>query len=300
MITCPRCGYQAPDGTPYCPRCGYGRQPVPPQTVNLPKQDNMLTCPKCGLMLPAGSQYCSHCGSKLQGKQSHEKKGFSCGTLLLIAFGTVLAFFVIMSIGSVIYKTITKSDATPTMSANAINITAQRTVEILRTETAIASPPLTQTPDLSHTLDTLQLTPTSTEQAVSYCNNMLLIWKSDAEYLRTSGSLTFDSFDYQLPESCKYTLSGNSHEGKMILYLDHEGIPYVTDFAMDVSDPVDQDVLIGWVSAVASYLDMGTPTTIRRNLIDSLDTGVLLLKSNAITIDRDSDPVWKVEITRQN
>ena len=86
----------------------------------------------------------------------------------------------------------------------------------------------------------------------------------------------------------------------MILYLDHEGIPYVTDFAMDVSDPVDQDVLIGWVSAVASYLDMGTPTTIRRNLIDSLDTGVLLLKSNAITIDRDSDPVWKVEITRQN
>ena len=30
MITCPRCGYQAPDGTPYCPRCGYGRQPVSP------------------------------------------------------------------------------------------------------------------------------------------------------------------------------------------------------------------------------------------------------------------------------
>lgn len=24
MITCPRCGYQAPDGSPWCPNCGYG------------------------------------------------------------------------------------------------------------------------------------------------------------------------------------------------------------------------------------------------------------------------------------
>ena len=32
MITCPRCGFQAPDGTPWCPRCGYGcPYPVPYQ-----------------------------------------------------------------------------------------------------------------------------------------------------------------------------------------------------------------------------------------------------------------------------
>lgn len=31
MIICPRCGYQAPDGSPYCPRCGYGRQQAPVQ-----------------------------------------------------------------------------------------------------------------------------------------------------------------------------------------------------------------------------------------------------------------------------
>lgn len=29
MIICPRCGFQAPDGSTCCPRCGYGRQPVP-------------------------------------------------------------------------------------------------------------------------------------------------------------------------------------------------------------------------------------------------------------------------------
>lgn len=299
MITCPRCGYQAPDGTPYCPRCGYGRQPVPPQPVNLRKPDNLLTCPKCGLMLPAGSQYCSRCGYKFPGKQTSEKENLSCGAILLICLCAMTAFILIISIGSNISKIITKPAGTPTMSANAVNAAAQKTAEVLRTETAVASSSPSQTPDLAHTLEARRLTPTSTEQAVSYCNNMLLVWKSDAEYLRASGTMTFDSFDYQLPESCKYTLSGNSHEGKMILYLDHEGIPYVTDFTMDVSDPTDQDILIGWVSAVASYLDMGTPTTIRRNLIDSLDTGVLLLKSNAITIDRDGDPVWKVQITRQ-
>ena len=40
MITCPRCGYQAPDGSPWCPRCGYGcpypqmlQQQQPPQQL---------------------------------------------------------------------------------------------------------------------------------------------------------------------------------------------------------------------------------------------------------------------------
>lgn len=31
MITCPRCGYQSPDGTPFCPRCGFGRPQIPMQ-----------------------------------------------------------------------------------------------------------------------------------------------------------------------------------------------------------------------------------------------------------------------------
>ena len=31
MITCPRCGGQAPDGTPWCPYCGYGKPPEPIQ-----------------------------------------------------------------------------------------------------------------------------------------------------------------------------------------------------------------------------------------------------------------------------
>ncbi len=37
MIICPRCGYQAPDGSPWCPRCGYGC-PYPMQQQQLPPQ----------------------------------------------------------------------------------------------------------------------------------------------------------------------------------------------------------------------------------------------------------------------
>lgn len=36
MIICPRCGFQAPDGSTCCPRCGYGRQPVPPAQQPVP------------------------------------------------------------------------------------------------------------------------------------------------------------------------------------------------------------------------------------------------------------------------
>lgn len=270
MITCPRCGYQAPDGTPYCPRCGYGRPPVPPAP-------------------PA----------PVPEKQTAKKKKPGCGTYILFAVGILAAFLVIMYIGSFIYRAATGPEKTPTMSPNQIMDAAQKTASVLQTQTAAASILPTATPDYAQTLEIIRLTPTSTEQAVSYCNNMILVWKSDADYLRAPGTLSFESFDHQLPESCRYVLSGNSHDGKMIMYLDDEGLPYVTDFTMDVSDPSDQDALIGWVSAVASYLDVGTPTTIRRNLIDALDTGTLMLKTNAITIDRDADPLWKVEITRQ-
>lgn len=155
MITCPRCGYQAPDGTPYCPRCGYGRQPVPPQPVNLPKQDNMLTCPKCGLMLPAGSQYCSRCGYKFPGKQTSEKENLSCGAILLICLCAMTAFVLIFSIGSNISTIITKPAGTPTMSANAVNAAAQKTAEVLRQSTE--APMLTKTAEY-------KLTPTRTPE----------------------------------------------------------------------------------------------------------------------------------------
>lgn len=36
MITCPRCGFQAPDGTPWCPRCGYGKPQQPPIPQPIP------------------------------------------------------------------------------------------------------------------------------------------------------------------------------------------------------------------------------------------------------------------------
>ena len=255
MITCPRCGFQAPDGTPYCSRCGYGRPPVPPAPV--------------------------------PDKQTTKKKKPGCGTYILFAVGILAAFIGIMFIGSIFYKAATSPEKTPAMSADQIMDAAQKTASVLQTQTAAPMPTSTTEPE-------------PTDDMPSYCRNMLQVWKSNADYLEVPGDMSFDKYDHQKPPSCQYTLAGNTHEGKMILYLDDEGIPYVTDFTMDVSDPSDQDALIGWVSAVASYLDMGTPTTIRRNLIDALDTGTLMLKTNAITIDRDADPLWKVEITEQH
>lgn len=44
MIVCPRCGYQAPDGSPWCPRCGYGcPHPLPPQQIppQMPPQQQL-------------------------------------------------------------------------------------------------------------------------------------------------------------------------------------------------------------------------------------------------------------------
>lgn len=45
MITCPRCGYQAPDGSLYCPHCGYGRQQVPPMQSDPPKEPKKKKSP---------------------------------------------------------------------------------------------------------------------------------------------------------------------------------------------------------------------------------------------------------------
>lgn len=59
MITCPRCGFQAPDGSLFCPRCGYGQQrasvPAAPPAVT-------VTCPKCGAVLSPDANFCPACG----------------------------------------------------------------------------------------------------------------------------------------------------------------------------------------------------------------------------------------------
>ncbi len=77
MITCPHCGYQAPDGTPWCPNCGYGR-PDPMQ----PKQPPVAPPPPP----PAPPQ-----------KQDSSSCGGNCLAVILMV--VVLILFVLMVIG---------------------------------------------------------------------------------------------------------------------------------------------------------------------------------------------------------
>jgi len=82
MITCPKCGYQNPQGAKFCQNCGSPLQP-PTGGIKCPKcgADNppgakfcvncgtplqqTTKCPKCGADVPAGSKFCPNCGAKL-------------------------------------------------------------------------------------------------------------------------------------------------------------------------------------------------------------------------------------------
>ena len=171
MITCPRCGFQAPDGTPYCPRCGYGRPvpPVPPVPQNqIPSgsaPDHMLTCPKCGLKLPPGSRFCSRCGYQFQTDQPAEKYGLSLTGRILVAIAIAVCVLGVGSVSLLFYLTEKYVQTTPTMSARAIQAAAHETTEALRQKT--------EEPKLTKTAEYL-LTPTRTPEPTlpPLCNDI--------------------------------------------------------------------------------------------------------------------------------
>lgn len=104
MITCPRCGHQAPDGTPYCPNCGYGKPVQPPaQTPQL------VTCSRCGSRVDASVKFCPNCGNPRSQTVKTQLTGSSPtaanskkpgGKLGLLIGGLFIIFFIWAIVGS--------------------------------------------------------------------------------------------------------------------------------------------------------------------------------------------------------
>lgn len=129
MITCPRCGGQAPDGTPWCPYCGYG------------KPENPAPAPQP------------------EPKKKKKKKSLLRKILLTIGiiFGVLLAGFIALAIQ------FSKKYNPPTTTPN-METMVQKAMDQSGTEAALSATPIsTVTPSPTNTpIPTATMVPTST------------------------------------------------------------------------------------------------------------------------------------------
>lgn len=161
MIVCPRCGFQAPDGSPWCPRCGYGcPYPLPPQQQGqmpvvyqpqqIPAQYDVYDIPP----QPDQPQQEQPMPKRKKGKRKKKnrgifkKLGIGCAIIFLLFVGFIV---LVLSSGSDTdtEKKIKNSAATPQ------NVETMVKQMMDQTETAVQSAILSATP-------TFTLSPTDT------------------------------------------------------------------------------------------------------------------------------------------
>lgn len=161
MIVCPRCGFQAPDGSPWCPRCGYGcPYPLPPQQQGqmpvvyqpqqIPAQYDVYDIPP----QPDQPQQEQPTPKRKKGKRKKKKRGIfkklgiGCAIIFLLFVGFIV---LVLSSGSDTdtEKKIKNSAATPQ------NVETMVKQMMDQTETAVQSAILSATP-------TFTLSPTDT------------------------------------------------------------------------------------------------------------------------------------------
>ena len=161
MIVCPRCGFQAPDGSPWCPRCGYGcPYPLPPQQQGqmpvvyqpqqIPAQYDVYDIPP----QPDQPQQEQPTQKRKKGKRKKKKRsifkklGMGCAIIFLLFVG-----FIVLALSSNTdtdsQKQIKNSAATPQ------NVETMVKQMMDQTETAVQSAILSATP-------TFTLSPTDT------------------------------------------------------------------------------------------------------------------------------------------
>ena len=158
MITCPRCGYQAPDGTPWCPNCGYGapqqQMPVVYQQHQIPAQDDIYDLPPQQNKQP------------LRSKTKKKKKLPKWLRILLLILSAIALPFVVIVIWAIV-DTIKNPPIIPTSTptAESMESIVQKMMDQNATETMIAvlsaTPTFTMVPT-NTPVPTNTLAPTAT------------------------------------------------------------------------------------------------------------------------------------------
>lgn len=154
MIICPRCGYQAPDGTPWCPRCGYGcpypvpyqqppQMPVQYQPQQIPAQYDVVDVPLQPEPAPVSSK---------KRTKKKKKKLPKWLKILLIILGIPLLLFIAVVVYATI-ETIKNPPVIPTRTPTA-TITASPTftpIPPTKTPRPTITPRPTNTPEPTNT-----------------------------------------------------------------------------------------------------------------------------------------------------
>ena len=151
MITCPRCGFQAPDGSPWCPRCGYGcpypvpyqQQPVYYQPQQIPAQYDVVDVPPQPEPAPVSSK---------KRTKKKKKKLPKWLKILLIILGIPLLLFIAVVVYATI-ETIKNPPVIPTRTSTA-TITASPTftpIPPTKTPRPTITPRPTNTPEPTNT-----------------------------------------------------------------------------------------------------------------------------------------------------
>ena len=268
MITCPRCGYQAPDGSPYCPRCGYGKPPAAPAQAQQPA--------------PAAPEPISEPPLK-------KKSSWIPWALLLIALAALVLMFNSRTVSEKKFMAACETIAVLKNDQTAMEATlSSQEAEITKLREA-AAPIDVPTVETSVSTDT--------DEMSNYCNTMLTAWRFNADLISASGLMTFDHFDEDL-HACRYSLTG-SGSGSMILYLNQtDDVPNHAAFEMDISDQSDSEVLFSWAAVAAAYFDFVAPATALRTIEDYARTGSGSFDRYQIILDRSEAPIWKLDLIK--
>lgn len=153
MITCPRCGWQAPDGSPWCPNCGYGAPQINVYYQLPPQQPQQLP--------PRGqgpAQYQQMPVYELPQQQpdpqpkKKAKKGKGCLKIILLVLGVLIGLF----IAFMLIPSPNQKEPTSTPSIETLVGEVNTSVALSATPTATATntpiPSYTPTPTIEPTM----------------------------------------------------------------------------------------------------------------------------------------------------
>ena len=296
MITCPRCGFQAPDGTPWCPRCGYGKPQQPPIPQPIPpaqQPPNQRPDPDAPVSIASDEGRKIILQAAVEKQQAvldqKQKEIYILGIIIGILFAVLLILNSIRANTKKQFRAAQQTADAQRAEIRSLRQTIEAVPTAVPTEIPTEIPPAADEslPEIAGR------DPFATDYG-QYCGTMLTVWQYSAGLDNVSGSLQQSDFDTD-QNACRYILTG-TNTGSMTLYLDPaDDVPYRAIFEIDGTYPSDRDIMIDWAAHVGSYLDFAAPATAKRHINEAMDAGTGTLGNQyKITVDRSEDPVIKL------